>query len=660
MPEAVELVRFGGWSGRVRLLSLRPMTPERFPTALSMPTQDDLLTRHLTALLGELDPPTLDLLRSHLTWVEIAAGETLMSQGDPGDAMYLSISGRLRVYVTDEAGVEHLVREMARGQVIGEMSLYTDEPRSATVVAIRDSVLVRLAKAEFGALLASSAQVSIALTRQIIKRLQTTQSRVELARPVAIGLVPITSGVQPADFSRRLAAELERIGRVCIVDGARIDRELRQPGLAQRDTGDAEANRRIALYLDAVEAAHDYVLLVADDHASEWTRRCSRRSDEILLLADALQPRVLHDIEVKFLAQRTGRTEATEILVLLHAADVKCPAGTRQWLARRPVTDHIHIRPALDRDMARLARVQSRNAVGLVLAGGGARGCAHLGLYRALRDRGIEVDYVGGTSIGSVMAAMVASDQPLTDMMAIARRSFSVDPTGDFNFIPLLSLIAGRRLRRVVGRAVDELFGREPDVEDLWKNYYCIASNYSQASEHLVRTGNLVKSMLASIAIPGALPPVLHEGDLLCDGGTFNNFPVDVMRGMRGVGKVIGVDLSFRRAHRFDHDEVPDSWALLRDRLRPRKRRRYRFPSLVSYLMNVTILYSRSRQRQSQQLTDLYFNPPLERVGMLQWEKFDSIVLQGYAHGVKVLDGMSAERMNGFASNASEPAAKAC
>lgn len=81
-------------------------------------------------------------------------------------------------------------------------------------------------------------------------------------------------------------------------------------------------------------------------------------------------------------------------------------------------------------------------------------------------------------------------------------------------------------------------------------------------------------------------------------------------------------------------------------------------PSLVSYLMNVTILCSTSRQRQSQQLTDLYFNPPLERVGMLQWEKFDSIVLQGYAHGVKVLDGMSVGRMNGFASNPSGSAAK--
>ena len=86
----------------------------------------------------------------------------------------------------------------------------------------------------------------------------------------------------------------------------------------------------------------------------------------------------------------------------------------------------------------------------------------------------------------------------------------------------------------------------------------------------MLRSGNLGRAMRASIAIPGALPPVLYDGDLLCDGGTFNNFPVDVMRRMRGVGTVIGVDLNTRKPRQIDADEIPGSWALLRDRLRPR------------------------------------------------------------------------------------------
>lgn len=613
---------------------------------MHQPYQDVLLDQHLRKFLGELEPAALDLLRSRLTWVEIEGGQTLMAQGEPGDSMYLSISGRLRAYVRDADGQEHMVREMARGQIIGEMSLYTDEPRSATVVAIRDSVLVRLDKSEFHRLLATSSEVSIALTRQLIKRLQSAQLRHELSRPVTIGLVPVSAHVDVQAIGRRLAAELARTASVCTVDAASIDDALQRPGIAHSDDGDAASNRQIALHLDGLEARHDFVLLLADGQPTAWTRRCSRRCDELLLLADAAQPPVLHETETQYLMRRPGRTEAAETLVLLHPADLKCPRGTRQWLARRPVSGHVHIRPDLPRDIARLARLQKGTAVGLVLAGGGARGFAHLGIYQALQARGIEVDWVGGTSIGAVMATLVASDQPFDGtVMGLARRAFKINPTGDFNLIPLLSLIKGQRLRRIIRSAGHELLGFDADVEDLWKNCYFVASNYSQAREQLIQSGDLSKAMLASIAIPGALPPVLHQGDLLCDGGTFNNFPVDTMRGMPGIGQVIGVDLNFRKPRRIEHDEVPGTWTLLRDRLRPRKLRRYRFPSLVAYLMNVTILYSTSRQREAQKLTDLYFNPPLERVGMLQWEKFDNIVQQGRAHGDEVLDKLAPDAL---------------
>jgi NTE family protein len=222
--------------------------------------------------------------------------------------------------------------------------------------------------------------------------------------------------------------------------------------------------------------------------------------------------------------------------------------------------------------------------------------------------------------------------------MATARRAFAVEPTRGLNVVPLLSLLSGVRLKRVVRQAISELLRSEPGIEDLWKNCFCVSSNYSQASECVIRRGPLLRSLLSSIAIPGALPPVLIDGDLVCDGGTFNNFPADVMRVQRGIGRVIGVDLSARKPRRFEHDEVPGTWTLLRDRLRPRKSRRYRFPSLVAYLMNVTILYSTSRQREARKLCDLYFNPPLVRVGMLQWRSFDTIVEQGYRHAIEVLD----------------------
>ena len=600
---------------------------------------DRLLTELLARAFGELDAHTLVQLGQQLAWVELAGGQTLMRQGEPGDSMYLSVSGRLRAYVAQDGEAPRMVREMGRGQVIGEMSLYTDAPRSATVVAIRDSLLVRLDKAQFLQLIGRHPGVGVALTRQIVSRLQTEHHAAAFAAPVVQTLLPITAGLDAARFAHALAAELGRFGRVRVVDAAAVEAAV---GAVQVHY------REVSLWLDEVESSHDFVLLLADDSPTAWTRCCCRHADEVLLLADARAMPAVHPSETQCLVQRPPRVEAdparpgaqveaAEILVLLHAADTPAPRGTAAWLARRPVTDHFHVRPALARDMARLARLQARRAVGLVLAGGGARGFSHLGLLRALQAHGVEVDCVGGTSMGSVMAALVASDQPLDRVTAVAREAFKVNPTGDFNLVPLISLIRGRRLRTALRRALAALVGEEADIEDLWKPFYCIATNYSQAGEAVLTHGRLERALRASTAIPGALPPVVVDGDLLCDGGSFNNFPVDVMRRQRGVGCVVGADLSLHKARKLDFDEVPGSWALLRDRLRPRSRRRYRLPSLSAYLLNVTILYSSSRRRAAQAGCDVYFNPPLERVGLLAWHRFDAIVEQGHAHAEQVL-----------------------
>jgi NTE family protein len=596
--------------------------------------RDAMLAQQLKVLLGDVEPSVISYLQQRLQWIELSAGEVLLEQGEAGDAAYLTISGRLRVYARAGDGQPRMVRELSRGAVIGEMSLYTGEPRTATVVAVRNSVLVKLEKHDFEPLLAISPQVSITLTRLIIGRLQTEHLRQPLPAPVTVAVVPITDRV-PDDFVQRLATQLQKFGSVFVADPATLGRRLGEPGIAQRD--DAQADQSIALALDALEAEHDFVLLQADSVPGPWTQRCIRHADELLLVADAQCRPALHPTEQAFLIGRATRSEAAEVLVLLHGSNEVIPRGTGEWLARRPVTTHVHLRPELERDVARLARLISRKAVGLVLAGGGARGFAHLGVWRALQEQGIEIDCVGGTSIGAVLAAVVAADPPLDKAFAVIRRAFSANPTGDYNLLPLISLIKGRRVRYAIEHALHELVGEAVAIEDLWKNYFCIATNFSQAREQPVTSGDLARALRASIAIPGALPPVVQDGDLLCDGGTFNNFPVDVMREMRGVGIVLGVDLGARTARRLEFDEIPGSWALLRDRLRPRDKRRYRLPSLTAYLLNVTILYSLSRQDEARRLTDVFFSPPLHRIGLLQWNRFDQIVRQGHEHAVEVI-----------------------
>jgi NTE family protein len=612
--------------------------------------QDELARQHIVQFLGNDDPAAVQLLLDHLDWVELAGGDTLMKEGDPGDSMYLSLSGRLRAYKKDANGRPVALRDLGRGQIIGEMSLYTGEPRSATVMAVRDSVVVRIGKEAFHKLLASSTQASIALTRQLIQRLQSQGQSPgsPMARPVTMAIVAITQGADLTDFGAELAGHMARAGRVMAVDSHFIRKRLQAEGLQLEDARTAVAGnpespetmlvtRQVARILDQVEAEHDFVLLLADPEDSYWTRRCMASADEILLLAKATEPRQLHPLESEALVGRSSQADVPQILVLLHDADTTIPHDTAAWLQRRPVADHVHLRVGDQKDMARLARIQSGTAVGLVMAGGGARGLAHLGVYRALLEKGVEVDCVGGTSIGGIMAILLASGRPYEHVMDIAQRAFKNKPTSDFSWLPIFSLIKGQRLRRIVETSMDALLGAQGHLEDCWKSCYCIATNYSTASEVVLRQGNASRALLASCAIPGALPPVIENGDILCDGGTFNNFPVDTMRQMRGVGTVIGVDLSLGRRRKLRFRDLPDTWQLLRDRMKPRHRRRYKLPSLTGYLMNMTILYSVSRQSEYKRLTDLYLNPPVLKAGMLSWSRMDSIVRQGYEHGVEVL-----------------------
>lgn len=596
-----------------------------------------LLASHLNSNFPGIDQEALRDIQSSVLFVHLGTGDVLMEQGAPGGAAYLTISGRLRVYVKNDAGESRMVRELGRGEITGEISLYTDAPRSATVVAIRGSVVACLDKERFQQLIGRHPQVSVALTKKIIDRLQTQDSRRPLPPPVALTLLPITTGMDTLAFAKRLTVALGQHGRACWVDASSV--RSRSP--TADNQSDVPSTHDMSVFLEDLEAEHDFVLMVADTAPNEWTRLCINQSDEVLLLADATQPAEVHALERAYMLDRVPRSETAETLVLLHPPSTRSPMGMRRWIDRRPVTGHVNLRPGLDSDIARLARLISRNAVGLVLAGGGARGFAHLGIWQTLDALGIEVDCVGGTSMGAVMAAAIAADRDIPETLSVIKQAFKINPTGDFSLLPLISLIKGGRVRAAIERSLDTLMGGQVDIVDLWKGYFCIASNYSRGCETQFNKGDLGRSLRASIAIPGALPPVVIDGELFSDGGTFNNFPADVMRDMRGVGKVIGVDLSARGARRLDFDEMPSARQVLFDRLKPRKKRRYRVPSLVSYLLNVSILYSVSRQSASRRQTDLYFNPPLDRVGFLQWNRFSSIVEQGDAHAREVMGALS-------------------
>jgi len=609
--------------------------PLRSPEEL-LDAHHGMLIDGLTTVFGPFDPDMLRHVLPRVEWIELGGGEVLFRQEEHDESLFFVVSGRLRASCIDATGARSVLGEIARGETVGEMAFFTGEPRTATVMAIRDSVLARFSKAVFRELLLAYPLVSLNMTRQVIERFKRVNSgRKPVTKPVIIGVLGITRNIDLPEFARQLAQHLMRHGATTVMTSQRADEQLGEPGAVQASRTDVVRSRRVTVWLDKIEARHDFVVFVADRERTEWTQRCIRHCDELLLVADADQSPDLHPNEAG-LHIVDDEDEAQQRLVLLHPDDRRSPTGTGRWLGLRRLSGHVHVRRGLTRDWQRLARVVSRNTVGLVLSGGGARGFAHLGVLRALEEAGIVFDLVAGTSIGAVMAAYAGMDMPARAVIDAARFAFRESPTGDYNMVPLISLISGQRLRRIIDSAVVNSRGQHIDIEDLWKTYFCITSNYSAAREVVHTRGPLAKSIRASVSIPGALPPVMLGGELHIDGGTFNNFPTDVMD-RRGAARIIGVDLLRDRGLHYEMDEVPGALELMRDRLRG-SARRYRLPSLTTLLLNTSMMYSYARQQESQSLVDLHFSPGVTMFGMLDWSKFDRIVEAGYRHGLEQLE----------------------
>lgn len=625
--------------------------------ASASPLHDQLLSATLQEIFGEIEPELMARIRPRMETENLPGGQILMRQGDPSDSIYLVLSGRLRASFADADGQVLVLGEIGRGEPIGEMGVISQEPRGATITALRDCVLLRLGAQDFTDLLQTWPNVALPLARKLIERLsRSNRNRSAQRHVINICLLPLHAQLDAQALGDTLRSHLEQqLARsasqasgaqfpIALITRASMNSALGD-GAADTEVSQAEQYHRLLAWMDDNELRHTMQVLVADRDDTAWTRLCLRHADHVLLLADAQAEVTLTEVERRHMVRESPAMALTQSLLLLQPQDQRVPVRTHRWLDARahiPVQglSHFHVRENNQADWGRLARILAGQATGLVLAGGGARGFAQLGVMQALEERGIEWDMAGGTSMGAVMSAYAALDLDAHLVTELAARAFANNPTGDFNWLPILSVIRGGRLAAVIRDAVTHALGKPVDIEDLWKPYFCVASNYSRGQVQVMRRGDLAKAVTASVSIPAALPPVLWNGDLLTDGGTFNNFPVDIMRAS-GAARVIGVDMSRDRYRPLKLGAMPSSLELFIDRfLRPRARRKYRgLPNLAAIVFNVAAMSSQSHEKRMRFELDLSFTPDVSRIGMLEWRAFQAAVETGLQHAREKLRG---------------------
>jgi NTE family protein len=257
-----------------------------------------------------------------------------------------------------------------------------------------------------------------------------------------------------------------------------------------------------------------------------------------------------------------------------------------------------------------------------VLSGGGARGFAHIGVIKALRQGRIPIDLAGGTSMGAIVAAGVALEWDDQEMRERMHAGFvRSNPLDDFAF-PLVALTKGRKVERRLRRHF-----AESRIEDMWRPYFAVASNLSTGEVTVLRHGPLRRALRASIAIPGLLPPVIEGGDVLADGGVMNNLPCDVMDVMRR-GPVLGVDVTRYRSF----DAAILGKRSLVDRLFMQSD--YEGPGIVSLLLRAATVGGTIQTRSSRDHADLILDPPLPNIEIRDWKAFDRAIEAGYRYAM--------------------------
>ncbi|MDQ1506236.1 MAG: hypothetical protein QOD57_3963, partial [Actinomycetota bacterium] len=424
-------------------------------------------------------------------------GDVVFRQGEPGETMYLVVSGQVEVLAgADQAPLAAL----GPGSFVGELALLLGEPRSATLRVVTDTWLWALHRPDLDTLLTEHPVIGVELSRELGRRLVATNRQL-VAPPTTRFTAVFGGGVAGLAAAVQARAGAGRVG------------VLELPGAA------------------GVGSLPEGVVGPAVDplDAETLAGLAGRDIDGIAFLLLVVPP----------LESAVGR-------VAVDLAEHIAAFGPVPGWVRRPGPAHAVVpgdeSPA---SFERVARWVTGQALGLALSSGGSKALAHLGVVRVLREAGIVIDAVAGTSGGAMAAAGLALGVSDDEMLQHARelaaglqfRRF------DFNLLPRSALFKGVKLHRQLERWMEN-----KTFADTVIPCWVVATDVTGGAEVVIDRGPLADGIRASLSIPGAMNPWPVGNRRCIDGAVVNPMPASVLRdaGLRIVigSNVAGQELS--------------------------------------------------------------------------------------------------------------------
>jgi NTE family protein len=536
---------------------------------------------------------------SEVLTLALPGGGTLFEAGETSGMVYVLRAGRLAAIRAGNP--PELLGLIWPGEAIGEISLLADIPHTATIVAMRDSELLAIPRAAFLDAVLKHPAILLELMRTMIARSRNERAVKKLA--VAFGFLAAGAGPPIRALVERLQREVEKDGvRTILLTAEHLSHPTE--------------------WFSDREEEHDFVFYVAETGEAAWAAHCLRQSDRTFWVGRGEPPPV-----APFSVGRATLKPADLLLVHPHAC--ARPSGGGEWQKSLCCRRIFHAREGNEGDIARLARVITGRSVGVVLSGGGARGYAHVGALRALHEHGVPVDFIGGASMGAVIAAGLACGWDGEEMTARIKTAFvDTNPLSDLA-VPFIALTRGR----VVDRRLSDNFG-DTDILDLWRPFYCVSSDLTNGAHVVHDRGLLRQALRASIALPGILPPVIEGDTVLVDGGVMRNLPIDLMQDMHD-GPIVAVDVSIDTGLTPKDIETPRSLAHWAWSGAWRKG-----APIVSLLLRSATVTATRDVIAARGAADVFIAPELDGVEIRDWRAFEPAVEAGHRAAVRALESL--------------------
>ncbi len=479
-----------------------------------------------------LQEEELARLARHATPISLPAGANIYRSGQPIEAVHMLVSGRARLTVLVPGKAANLELESGPGdEVLGAVALLESGASLGDMVAVEPVRLLSIPREPFLDLLQSIPSLALHLIRRLARRTMQIAG-VERPRPRALTVGVIWKGPRGRSL-------LDLLGRELAARGERV---------ARADLGEGSQGERWEHLLSSHDRA--FLELDLDRLSGGWMGRAAA-CDELLWLVDAENERLLRQTLSSLVGEARQAAARSHVVWMLPEGAQVAPPWDRTWnlnerrhllleLGEAPERLSRLGRLGLERLLRRLRGIQ----LGLSLGGGGARGLAHLGVFRAFERAGISFDLMSGTSCGAMVGITYAAGYSPDVLIAAYKRDLT--PPWLFRHLP-----KGRnwylvwQFRTGGWDALLRQYLRDWPLERLPIPFHAVTVDLISGREVVHRAGDAVRAILESINLPVISKPIVHDGMALVDGSVLNNLPADVLT-EEGAQLVVGIDVSSR------------------------------------------------------------------------------------------------------------------